>query len=94
MICLLLHKSSLLISLFLRELQRQYNEEDEIPDLVSCDADQNLNLSADSAPTNIDVWSEEAKTSDRSAIHRHDSIADENSEAYQVYHFNGLEVRY
>ena len=73
-----------------RELQRQFEEEDnDVPDLISV-SDNEPHYAED--PSVALGLSFESKVPDRSCLHRTDSIADESSEVFRVYHFNGLEV--
>ena len=78
-----------------RELQKQYDEDiSDLPALVPVDAtftEPNSPGVPSSSPH--EVSSDMVVTdTERSALHRHDSIADESAEGLQLYHFNGLEA--
>lgn len=71
-----------------KELQRQFDEDAEIPELVSVDNE-------DSEMANAIAKSMEnfqQQKNDDDALHHCDSVADDSAEGLQLFHFNGLEA--
>ena len=74
--------------MFNRDLQMKWSQEDEIPALVDVNSDQKSVDSMEVVPgySTPREWNPVVM-----GIHRHDSFADEKSEGFKLFHFNGLE---
>ena len=71
-----------------KELQKQFDEGAEIPDLVPIDNEEKE--MADAIAKSIEDFQQTQSHDNK--LHRTDSIADDSGEGLHLYHFNGLEA--
>ena len=83
------HNTIILSSTAYRELQKQFDDDADVPALIPVENTCSSDFTEES-PCNVASYDEKTAP-DRSTLHRNDSIADD-SESFPIYHFNGLEA--